>query len=84
VVAPYTNLATTYDRERYRDNNGIKPSFTTASHHADLSYSHQAGPLSLSYGVHFDRGDMTRYKVVSEERQIGASTYYKPEYLELS
>ena len=84
VVAPYTNLATTYDRERYRDNNGIKPSFATASHHADLSYSHQAGPLSLSYGVHFDRGDMTRYKVVSEERQIGASTYYKPEYLELS
>ena len=84
VVAPYTNLATTYDRDRYRDNNGIKPSFATASHHADLSYSHQAGPLSLSYGVHFDRGDMTRYKVVSEERQIGASTYYKPEYLELS
>ena len=84
VVAPYTNLATTYDRERYRDNNGIKPSFATASHHANLSYSHQAGPLSLSYGVHFDRGDMTRYKVVSEERQIGASTYYKPEYLELS
>ena len=84
VVAPYTNLATTYDRECYRDNNGIKPCFATVSHHADLSYSHQAGPLSLSYGVHFDRGDMTRYKVVSEERQIGASTYYKPEYLELS
>lgn len=84
IVAPFSNLATTYNRDRYRENNGIMPSFATTSHHADLSYSHQTGPLSLSYGATYDRGDVTRYKVISEERQMGANTFYKPEYLELA
>lgn len=83
VVAPYTNMATTYNRDSYRDNNGIKPSFATASHHADLSYSHLARSLSLSYGATYDRGEMTRYKVISEERQIGANILYYPDPLEL-
>ena len=86
IVSPYTffTTASTYNRDRYRENNGIKPSFATSSHHADLSYSHQAGPLSLSYGATYDKGDMTRYQVVSEERQYAGNNFYTSEYHEMA
>ena len=67
-VAPYTmtSLAQRYDRERYRSFNGMKPSFSNYTHHADLSYSHQLGNLNLQYGVTFDKSDYTRYQVISD------------------
>ena len=67
-VAPYTmtSLAQRYDRERYRTFNGLRPSFSNYSHHADLSYSHQLGNLNLQYGVTFDKSDYTRYQVISD------------------
>ena len=67
-VAPYTmtTLAQRYDRERYRSNDGIKPSFSDYTHHADLSYSHQLGKLNLRYGVTFDKSDFTRYQVICD------------------
>ena len=71
IVAPYSTLATTYDRDHFRNYNGIKPSYATAVQHADLSYSHQAGPLSLSYGATYDKEDITRYDVFSESQQPG-------------
>ena len=73
IVAPYTlnTMSATYNRDRYREYNGIKPSFATSSHHAELSYGHQAGPLSLTYAATFDKGDVTRYQVISESAQPG-------------
>ena len=67
-VAPYTmtSLAQRYDRERYRSFNGLRPSFSNYSHHADLSYSHQLGNLNLRYGITFDKSDYTRYQVISD------------------
>ena len=67
-VAPYTmtSLAQRYDRERYRSNDGLKPSFSNYTHHADLSYSHQLGDLNLRYGATFDKSDYTRYQVISD------------------
>jgi len=75
IVAPYTlnTMSATYNRDRYREYNGIKPSFATSSHHAELSYSHQAGPLNLTYAATFDKGDITRYQVISESAQPGMS-----------
>ena len=75
IVAPYTlnTMSATYNRDRYREYNGIKPSFATSSHHAELSYSHQAGPLNLTYAASFDKGDITRYQVISESAQPGLS-----------
>jgi iron complex outermembrane receptor protein len=61
-----TSLAQRYDRERYRSFNGLRPSFSNYTHHADLSYSHQLGNLNLRYGITFDKSDYTRYQVISD------------------
>ena len=82
IVAPYTfsTMATAYNRDRY--GSGTKPGFANSSHHADLSYSHQAGPLSLSYSATYDKAGITRYQVISEERQIGLPHFYGLRYPE--
>ena len=67
-VAPYTmtSMAKSYDRERYLSYNGLKPSFSSTSHHADLSYSHQLGNLNLRYDLTYDKSDYTRYQAFSD------------------
>ena len=69
VTAPFTMCypAMSYDRERYITQNGYGPSFATSSSHVDLSYSHQLGNLSLKYAATYDKADMTRYQVLSDE-----------------
>jgi iron complex outermembrane receptor protein len=67
-VAPYTmtSMTNSYDRERYLSYNGRKPSFSTNSHHFDLSYSHQLGNLNLKYALTYDKSDYTRYQAISD------------------
>ena len=67
-VAPYTmtSMAKSYDRERYLSYNGLKPSFSSTSHHADLSYSHLLGNLNLRYALTYDKSDYTRYQAISD------------------
>ncbi len=74
VVAPYTmtTLALSYDHDRYRTYNGIKPSFTTVSHHSDLSYTHQFGNLNLRGTLTYDHADLTRYQVINDLPLPGA------------
>ena len=69
VAAPFTmsSAAMPYDRERYITQNGYGPSFATSSRHADLSFSHQLGKLSLKYSATYDKSDMTRYQVLGDE-----------------
>ena len=69
-VAPYTmtSMAKSYDRERYLSYNGLKPSFSNTSHHADLSYSHQLGNLNLRYALTYDKSDYTRYQAISDSQ----------------
>ena len=69
-VAPYTMTSNTqrYDRERYLSYNGLKPSFSNYSHHADLSYSHQLGNLNLKYAMTYDKSDFTRYQAISDSQ----------------
>ena len=67
-VAPYTmtSMTQSYDRERYLSYNGLKPSFSNTSHHADLSYSHLLGNLNLRYALTYDKSDYTRYQAISD------------------
>lgn len=69
VVAPFTitSMALSYDHDRYRTFNGLKPCFGTYSRHADLSYSHQVGNLNLKYVATYDKSDLTRYQVINDE-----------------
>ena len=69
-VAPYTmtSMAKSYDRERYLSYNGLKPSFSNTSHHADLSYSHLFGNLNLRYALTYDKSDYTRYQAISDSQ----------------
>ena len=68
VVSPYTisTTAWAYDRDRYRTNNGIAPSFANSTHHLDLSYNHLSGPFNLRLSATYDKEDVTQYSVWSE------------------
>ena len=68
VVAPYTasTLGMSYDHDRYCTHNGIDPSFSTYSRHAELSYSHYVNNLNLKYAITYDKSDMTQYQVISD------------------
>lgn len=77
IVAPFTmsTLASTYDRDRYRSFNGIKPSYTTNAHHAELSYSQQLGNLNLQGSLLYDNSDLTHYQVIYDDtlKEFGAA-----------
>ena len=68
VVAPYTFASTAYayDYDRYITYDGIGPSLASLTHHANLSYSHEWGPLNLKLSAFYDNEDMTQYQVLSE------------------
>lgn len=68
IVAPLTmsTLAKPYLYDDYKTYNGIKPSFATKSHHADLSYQRRFGKLNMTGRLTFDNSDLTHYQVISE------------------
>ena len=68
VVAPYTFASTAYayDYDKYTTHKGIGPSLAGLTHHANLSYSHEWGPLNLKLTAFYDNEDMTQYQVLSE------------------
>ena len=69
VVAPFTmsSLAMPYDHDRYRTYNGLSPSFSTSSQHADLSYQFSIHNTQLKVGATYDKADLTRYQVLGDE-----------------
>ena len=69
VVAPFTmsSLAMPYDHDRYRTYNGLSPSFSTSSQHADLSYQFSIHNSQFKIGATYDKADLTRYQVLSDE-----------------
>lgn len=68
IVSPFTMGFTIspYNDKLYRTVNGIHPSFTTLSHHADLSYGQQLGNFYLKGTVTYDNSDLTHYQVINE------------------
>ena len=75
VRAPFTfaSTATAFDYERYRTFNGITPSFSTSSQHADLNYQFSFLNSQFKIGAIYDRADITQYQVFSEgaSRELG-------------
>jgi iron complex outermembrane receptor protein len=69
VIAPFTmsSLALSYDHDRYRTYNGLSPCFSTSSHHADLSYQSSISNLQFKIAATYDKSDLTRYQVISDE-----------------
>ncbi len=74
IQAPMTTtfLYNPYDIEKYKTYNGIRPSFTTVSHHADLSYGQQIHKnVYLKGSIAYDNSDMTHYQVISDNNIPG-------------
>ena len=72
VVAPYTTATTAYayDHDRYITYDGIGPSLAGLTHHANVSYSHEWGPLNLKLSAFYDNENMTQYQVFSESKNL--------------
>lgn len=68
IISPTTMNVTNlpYDYEKYRTFNGIKPSFTTLSHHGELNYGYQLGNVFLKGIITYDNSDLTHYQVISD------------------
>ena len=68
VVAPFTMslLALPYDHDRYRTYNGLSPSFSTSSQHADLSYQWSMFYIQWKAAATYDKSDLTRYQVLGD------------------
>lgn len=68
IVAPLTisTMAKPYFHDKYTTFNGISPSYSTQSHHADLSYRRQIGKLALKGTLTYDNSDLSHYQVLSE------------------
>ena len=68
VIAPFTisTLAKTYDWDRYKTFNGHSPSYSTESHHVDLSYSRQFDKLYLKGNIAYDNSNLSHYQVISD------------------
>lgn len=74
VISPFTmtTLALSYDYDRYRTFNGLGPCFSVYSHHADLSYQFPTinlgqNKLDLKLAATYDKSDLTRYQVLSDD-----------------
>ena len=76
-VAPFTmtSLALSYNRENYRSYNGLKPSFSNYSRHAEVNYSHQVKNLYLKYAVTYDKMDITRYQALNDMPMPGLGQF---------
>jgi len=73
IQAPMTMtyLYGPYDIEKYKTYNGVRPSFTTISHHADLSYGQQINNVYLKGSIAYDNSDMSHYQVISDNNIPG-------------
>ena len=73
IQAPMTMTHTfsPYDIKRYKTFAGIRPSHTTMTHHADLSYGQKFGNVYLKGQVAYDNSDLTHYQVISDQMLPG-------------
>ena len=66
-----TYLFAPYDVEKYKTYDGVRPSFTTTSHHAEISYGQQLHNVYLKGGITYDNSDMAHYQVISDTQIPG-------------
>lgn len=86
VLSPLTmsTLSKPYQYDEYRSFDGITPSFSTRSRHANLSYEHQWDKLHLKGALTYDNSELTHYQVVSDYpmEEFGAFFNSSPEISE--
>lgn len=68
IQAPMTMTHTfsPYDIEKYKTFYGNRPSHTTTSHHADLSYGHQFNNVYLKGQLAYDNSDLSHFQVITD------------------
>ena len=66
-----TYLFAPYEVDKYKTYDGIRPSFATTSHHADLSYGQQFHQVYLKGVFAYDNSDMAHYQVISDTQIPG-------------
>ena len=67
--SPYSisTLAAPYDYNRYRSYYGMRPCFSSTSHHADVKYGRQIGKVAIDGTLFIDNHDLTHYQVISDD-----------------
>ena len=75
IQAPMTMTHTysPYDITKYKTFNANRPSHTTISHHADLSYGKQLDKVYLKGQLAFDNSDLSHYQVISDAKMPNLS-----------
>jgi len=66
-----TYLFAPYEVDKYKTYDGVRPSFATTSHHADLSYGQQFHQVYLKGVFAYDNSDMAHYQVISDTQIPG-------------
>ena len=68
VRSPFTISTTysSYDYDKYKTYNGLKPGFSTHSNHGQLSYFKKLGKFSIESSINIDIGNLTHYQVISD------------------
>ncbi len=68
ITSPYTASYTfsPYSRKKYTTFSGVEPSYTTTSHHVNLSYSKQLGKLYLGGNLYIDMMNMVHYQAICD------------------
>ena len=77
-IPPYSmsTIAKSYDHDKYMLLNGFSPSFSSKSHHADLSYSRSLGKVNLKGTVTYDNSELSHYQIVTDFPFPELGSYY--------
>jgi iron complex outermembrane receptor protein len=77
-IPPYSmsTMAKSYDHDKYMQLNGFSPSFSSKSHHSDLSYSRSLGKVNLKGTVTYDNSELSHYQIVTDFPFPELGSYY--------
>ena len=67
-ISPYSmsTMAKSYNHDKYMQLNGFSPSFSSKSHHVDLSYAKRLGKVNLKGTVTYDNSELTHYQIITD------------------
>ena len=67
-IPPYSmsTMAKSYNHDKYMQLNGFSPSFSSKSHHLDLSYAKRLGKVNLKGTMTYDNSELTHYQIISD------------------
>ncbi len=77
-ISPYSmsTMAKSYNHDKYMQLNGFSPSFSSKSHHLDLSYAKRLGKVNLKGTVTYDNSELTHYQIITDFPFPELGSYY--------